>query len=536
MNGNTLGVMMKQQLVLFSAFIILIAIVSAAPQQVLDVRESVVNIKLSQSQTKTASFRVFNGGTTPLSISYDTSALDLIDRDGDRISLAFSDPSPISPNTEANVTITAHADRRVDLENYGGRVTVRDRNSPANDTFVLNIDVSPEVCNYGEVPDDITLQVEKPDNNDKVQPGDMLSIRANVKNNGRNDRRIKVEAFLFAEGGRRITEASSEARNVGDGDDEEFRFEMSIPLDSDVIGDADNKFTLFIKAFDDDNERLACIQKAVPIDIKLQKKKVIIDKESAQFFPSAVSCGDTAIASIRVLNIGDKDNTVTLQIQNSELKISKKVQNINLESFNSKERNTATVQSEIEIPKDAKKKDYVFNVRADYEGGFAATELKLAVLSCKGKTVIVEGGPSALLIPTQNFVAKPNSLVVIPVEVTNTFKKKASFTVALKNVNDFALGSSKTMVLSPGQKSTVFMELVLKDISPADYSGVIELSSEEGTIASDTIIISINQEEMPQAQGLTDTLKKLPWGFWVVLNVVIIGLIVLAIKIITALR
>ncbi len=507
------------------------------PNTGLNVIETALNINLSQGQTKTAVMHISNTGAKPLELLFDISALDLIDNDGDRIALAFSDPGIISSGDQANVTITARADREIDFENYGGTLTVKDRNSTASDTLVLNIVVTPDICDFGEVPDDLGMEIENPDNGEEVEPSEDVNIRVNVMNNGRNDRRVQVEAFLFAESGRKIAEASSESKNIEDSEDEDFTLDMAIPTKSEAIGDVDDDFTLFVKAFDDDNERLACIQKSQMIDIELPSRKVIIDKASTRFFPSAVTCGETAIASIRLVNLGEKDSTVSLTLQSNELKIQKKLPNIRIESFNAEERNIATRQFEVEIPRSAQKKEYVFALRLEGDAS-ASEDLRLSIIGCEEKAFLLRDLQTEGIMNVQKtqFKAMQGSTVIIPVELTNNLNKKASFTLSFRNVADFAVGTTKSVLLSAGQKTTMFMELSLReDIAPSAYTAILELATDEGPVTSEAVAITV-ESETPEEASLTDALKELPFSFWIVLNVVLLGLIILAVKIVTSLR
>ena len=507
-------------------------------QPAFNVVESNVNISISQGQTRTSTIHVRNTGAAPIILDFITTALDLIDNDGDRVAVTFSDPGIIPAGEEANITITVRTDQEIDFESYGGIVTVRDRNSAISDTFTLDITVTPDVCDFGEVPDELEVTIDNPDDGEEVEPGEMLDIKVNVKNTGRNDRRVQVEAFLFAEAGRKIAEASSDSKNLNDGEDEDFRLEMSIPINSETIGDVDDDFTLFVKAFDDDNERLACVQKKLAIDIEIPKKKLVIDKASSQFFPSAISCGETAVANIRLMNLGEKDNTITLTIQNNELKIKTSLPPFRLESFNSEERNTATRQFEIEIPKTSKKKDYLFNLIANGDSGSVTSDLKLSVVSCEEKAFFLRDVKSDAIIALQKseYSIPPGKTVVIPVEITNNMNKKASFTAYFRNVNDFARGSEKSAILNPGQKTTFYMDLMISsDASIADYSAILEVNAGSGPVASETITIRVEKETREEAT-LASALKQLPFGFWIVLNVVLIGLILLAFKVVTTLR
>ena len=321
---------MKKALFIPYLTLILIFSVLVTPQS-LDVIESSVSMVIYQGATEQTPFTVENTGSTPITLEI-THNLDLIDNDGDEIILSFSDPGEILPGNSTIITITAQADPKMDFETYKGTVTVEDTNTTASDTFQLTIKVEPDVCDHSQVGDDLKIKIENADEDDDFEPGDTIKIDVTVENNGNDDIRTQVEAFLFSDKSE-ITSSASDTKNINDEDEEDFQFSLNIPLDSRKIDEKDD-FTLYLKAFDDDNEKLNCIQEQIPINIELSSKKIIIDESNTRFLPSAAACGDTVLANIRVVNIGKKDNDrVTISLLNSELSISKRSDIFSIEKF-----------------------------------------------------------------------------------------------------------------------------------------------------------------------------------------------------------
>ena len=343
-----------------------------------------------------------------------------------------------------------------------------------------------------------------------------------MDNVGLNDKRVQVEAFLFAEGGRRIADASSGTQNLEDNENDDFELFLTIPIDSAEI-DPDDSFDLIVKAFDDENERLDCVQDELSLKIDLEPRKVIIREENTEFLNPFAVCGDTVFATVEVLNIGDKDNdNVQISIKNSALGISETSNSFSLESFTSREDNKESRQFQINIPKDAKGKEYRFNVMAKYDGGSTSTTLPLEVSCSEGLLVESIDRPVILTLNERRIVTQPGALVSIPVEIENNKNQKMLYFVSLKNVGEFAEQSLKSLTLNPGQKSTLFIDLLVReDAEPLTYTGVIEVRTATETVASDTITVDVVAQEVEQAT----VFEGLPLWFWVIINVVIILLI-----------
>ena len=67
--------------------------------------------------------------------------------------------------------------------------------STAQDTLQLDIEVEPDVCDFGQVGSAYKLTLIEM--SDEFKPGDTVSIEVEVENQGQNDIRVQVEAFLF---------------------------------------------------------------------------------------------------------------------------------------------------------------------------------------------------------------------------------------------------------------------------------------------------------------------------------------------------
>ncbi len=503
-----------------------------AQASALDITETSLIITVAQGSTEQATFTLTNTGSSPIVVNI-THDLDLIDNDGDETTLTFSDPGTIQPNQAVTVTITADADSSADFETYDGIVTVKDANSPDTDTVALSVIIAPDVCDNGEVGNDLILNIEDPDDNEEFEPGDTITIKANVQNVGDDDIRTQIEAFLFTDKGQ-IGNAASETANIENGDEDDFTLSLKIPLDSRKI-DEDDDFTIFVKAFDDDQEQLNCAQQRKSIQIKLAAHKVIIDPAGTKFLPSIASCGDTVVANVHVVNIGKKDNDhVMLTLSNKELGIQKQSDTFMIEAFSADEDNDEVRQFTINIPEDALNKKYFFSLAASYEGGTATEQLPLEIISCQStESLIRQGEVLALVAPVESsFNARQSSIMSVPVKVKNNMPTKQSFIIDLTNVGDFGVSAPKTVLLNSLQETTVFLDLQINgDAEPGIHTGVIEVRLEGMTVASETVAIDVQEREGQEELSFGSVYAAIPMGVWIVLIVIVIGVLIITIRI-----
>jgi hypothetical protein len=499
--------------------------------QTVDVLEQSISIALTQGATQTDTFTVQNTGTNAINISI-THNLDLIDNDGDQITLTFSDPGQITPSQSATVTITATADTNMDFETYKGTVTVTDPVSGDSDTFSLSISVQPDVCDFGEIGNDLVLDIEDPDSSDDFEPGDRMAIEVTVDNIGDDDVRTQVEAFLFSDKSE-VANAASKTINIEDGNDEEFKFELQIPLDSRKI-DEDDDFTLYVKAFDDNNEKLNCVQEDIPINIELASRKVIFDKQNTRFLPAAATCGDTVLANVHVINIGSKDNNqVSISLFSQELGISHVSDIFEIEKFSSDEDNDETRQFSIKVPKNIIGRTYQFTTTVNYEGGSKTTAMPLEIVSCDSPTLLVQQGKTlARVIPVDaHLFAIQGSIISIPVKVLNEQTTKESFIVTLTSLGELGSTTQKFITLNPDQESTLFLDLqVHEDTTPVIHTAIIEVRLEGVVVASETVAVEVIEKELERRESSITTLfYNVPLAAWIIIDLIVIGVLVIII-------
>ena len=507
-------------------------------QASLDVVEPTLRVSLPPNAQETTSFTVKNDGTTNITLNFDTSQLDLTDSAGRKITLSFNPSNPtISVGQQQTISLDIQSEIGMSFEEFGGSLIVKDQGSSAQDTVDLIIDIQPDVCDFGQVGNDLRIDIKEPDSSDDFKPGESIRIEVDVDNEGTNDIRVQVDAFLFNEDGRNLADTSSTTKRIADGEDESFDLNLFIPFDPDEI-DEDEDLTLYVKAYDDEFEQLNCVQDKQGIDIKLEKEEIIIEEEDSRLFPSVAACGDVVSATIKVVNIGEDDNdNVVISIDNTELGINERSDSFSIESFNSKEENTATRQFQLNIPPGITEKRYNMRAKVSFDGGSDTLTLPLDVTSCSLSAPSGSAGtPRAVTVrPLESSLSvEQGTIVSIPVQIENNQFVRAIFTVSAANVEDFADSTTKTVTLNPGTKTTTFLDLAVRESALAGtYSASIFVKEGANIVASTDVQVHLGDgEEAAQTAVTSPLVSGIPTSVWIIANVFLLAIVILSVKVV----
>lgn len=509
-------------------FLLLVA--STVSAQILDVQETSLNVNIHQGEILTRTINVDNTGITPIELTFSHN-LDLVDNDGDSITIQFSDPGIIAPGDTASVTITIDADQFIDLEDYSGILTVKDKNSSAQDTLTISIIVEPDVCDFGVVGNDLQLTIEQPDSGDKFNPGDSINIRADVKNVGDDDIRTSVEAFLF-NNDRSIADATAEDVNIEDGEEETFRASLEIPIDPNDV-DEDEPFMVVVKAFDEDDEQLNCIQHQIPVDLKLKDKQIIIEDEETTLLPQQAMCNDEVIAKVGIVNAGEDElSSVIIGISSQQLSLNQQNTPFQLDGFDSKDRNTATKSFSFTIPSSVKQGVYNILATVTYDGNKITHTMPLTVLSCPESEQKIIAAPSdiSLSLETDTITATDTQQQIM-IRLKNNLGSAQTVQVRLSGLDRIASSYTNLVSISALQTRTLLLPISIdSDADPGTYTGSIDLFTTTQSLLSSkplTIIIPSSEPILQEEKAFFD---QIPTSFWVVINVTLIALLLLTVK------
>jgi len=522
---------LSQYSIIFSLALAIFFAQAVVAQPNFNVLEDTIPVNLAPGKELTAPLTIKNIGTEQIALTFDASALDLTDKEGDKITLTFEPAAPeLAPNESKVVTMRFKSDRTISFEKFGGVLTVKERTNPAvKDTVTLNMEVQPDVCDFGVVGADLDVDIKEPGSGDDFKPGEEIPIEVKVSNNGQNSIRVQTEAFLFSKS-RNIRDTASETKTIDEDDDFTFTMSMVIPTDPDDI-DEDEELRLVVKAFDDENEKRNCAIDMINVNVELEDEAVTFDRRESRMFPDVAACGDTVQGSVRIRNVGAEDNDkVFITLANRELGINLKSDTFTLEKFDDEARSTATRQFEIKIPTTAKEKSYPFTAKVNFQGGSEEMTLPFQVLSCQGPKRDEGVIATVFIRPLEEQLRLNQGAVTsIPIQITNVLNERTIYTIAVTNIGEIGQAGTKTITINPGQITTAFLDLSIKsDAEPGLYSGSIVVKQGGRTVGSQTLLIEVKEGEQV-ASAAAPTIQAIPLLVWVVLVILATGAVALAI-------
>ena len=414
------------------------------------------------------------------------------DNDEDELILSFPSEITIPANSNATLTVNADVDHRLDKDTYTSTITFTDIITSETINLDFSAQVSIGICDFGPVGTSLGVRIKEPDNGDDYKPGDIIDIEVDVDNVGTEKIRTQVEAYLYDED-EVIESTSSSTENIEEGEDETFYLSIKIPTDSRNINE-DEDYTLYVKAFDDDHEEDECIQESLSIDIKLDKHEIIIE-ESTRLLPSTAFCGETVSLVVDVTNIGEKDEDVTITVDNSALNIQETSDSFEVENFDSDNDNEGSRTFRLDIPVDASEGTYDFKVKASFSGDYTSTNLPLTVASCESTTAPAgrfDFATSNLFFKSeQSLDLNPSETSTIHLLIENNAPERRVFFINV-DAAGFAETISSTATVEAFTSTNVFIPLtVFPEVEEGTYSATVELSDGLNTLTSETLTVQI---------------------------------------------
>ncbi|MFH1840292.1 MAG: putative S-layer protein [Nanoarchaeota archaeon] len=335
------------------------------PIESLNVLEDSYNVKgQAETTTNTKAISVKNTGTKDLSsVSFTAGSSDLSDADGNLIVVNYPSTKQILVGETKTFDFNADIPKNMENGNYWVDITVA--KGVASDTFKLNIEVQPELCDITADDSDLRIDINEPDNNEDYYPGDNIEIDVNVDNIGNDDLEIVVEACLYDEDGKEVTCQESDSQDVDENRDEDFSFDLEIPADDEDMAEGD--YLLYIFAYEDKDEICTVADDVIDIDFKRENHQVIA--KNIQVSPRTVTPGDTVSFIVDLFNAGTKDEDgVYVIVRESYLKTNEQSNFYDIEAFDEND-NTATARLSVVIPENAQNKDYRFEVIVFFDDG-----------------------------------------------------------------------------------------------------------------------------------------------------------------------
>ena len=299
-----------------------------------------------------------------------------------------------------------------------------------------------DVCKV--IDENIQIDIKNPDDGDDFDIGKDININLNIENNGQEDVKPDVTAYLYDLDKDEAVENVDDNLKVKEGKDEDLKLTLKVPNDIEL----DDDFALLVVAGEDDDK--FCNQAYVEIGFNKEKHKVVINEVSSD--RTEYSAGDRVNLKVDLDNIGQNDEDVYILVSNSALNLS-----VKSEKFEIKEDDSETQEIYFDLPSD-EKGNYEFLVKAVYDGGNDETKLNLKV----GETLV----PSDVSSDAGN-VGSVSSNDVISLN-------NPSIILAKKGILNLAGRVSETY---EDRTPTLFVNLTREEQEPKNYNVILENNS-----------------------------------------------------------
>lgn len=227
-----------------------------------------------------------------------------------------------------------------------------------------------DTCRSGII-GDLDLKLKDPDDGDEFGVGDKIEIKIEIENNADEDKDIVVEVVLYNIDQDDVEEETDDEEEIRDGKDETFEFVFDVPDDFE-----DDDYLVFVKAYEDNEEELQCVEGAIDIELEREKHDVII--KSISISPEEIYAGQNLDVFTEVQNIGKSDEDVYMVVEIKELTVLTESEIFELEEFGEDDSFSETFS--IKIPENAEKGEYEVEIKAIFDGDEDKKEYTVSVL------------------------------------------------------------------------------------------------------------------------------------------------------------
>ena len=208
-----------------------------------------------------------------------------------------------------------------------------------------------------EKDDLIEITIKEPDKDDEFEIGETMKVEVKIKNKFDEKLDFKIETHLYDLDEDESIEEVKEEIKIKSGKSETIEMEINIPKNVE-----DNDFVIYVFVEDEENR---CNSKYAEIKIERKKHEVII--KNIEIPEKTISPGKDLEINVEIENIGMKEEDVYIQIENTELNISEKTEEFEIEEYG--EDNEETKTFHIKIPESAEEKEYGIKVTIIFDDG-----------------------------------------------------------------------------------------------------------------------------------------------------------------------
>ncbi|MAG47837.1 hypothetical protein CL617_04480 [archaeon] len=449
-----------------------------------------------------------------------------------------------------DITIRVTEEDDIDLGTYTGLIRVTSTQSLVKEISTFSVLVDPEICSEGRTKNNIRvpsssdpilkIDIKEPGSGDDLYPGDEIEIEVDVDNQGPDDLDVTVEAILLNLDDNDEVESVEVTEGVNEDKEESFKLLLTVPVDEDMTDKDD--YSIYIKAYDDDDEDSDCNYDNVDVDFKRRSNDVLINNFNIE--PTIVSCNSNIRFTVDVENVGKKeDSNVQLKILNSELGINLISDVFFLDEFDRSD-NIAKKSFSHFLPASVKQGIYSMEAIVFYnKGSKSRSEFTDLEVTC-GDSGTGTGTTGSVNLLQSTFSATEGQQLSVPVKIMNPTSSAVTYTVELIPTGNWADVVSQQESVQAGQESTVFVyPLIKQGTQSGTYTGAINLKEGSNILSTSSISVNIPQTGTESNAGTGGAVFQ-PTGsfvqdwiengriFWILGIVVLALLVVLFVRII----
>ncbi|MBI2629241.1 hypothetical protein HYW74_04105 [Candidatus Pacearchaeota archaeon] len=260
----------------------------------------------------------------------------------------------------------------------------------------------------------IGIEIRNPDNNDKLNIGDDITVEAKIRNGLNKDNDFKVEAHLYNLDTNRSEDSDDDSLDINKGRSKDSEIKITIPEDI----DEKDEFAIYVFAKADSGE---CNSNFINVNIEREDDKVVIDKFTID--PSQASQQEIINFRVKVQNVGSDDQEdVYVEIKNTELGINLKSEKFDIESFG--DDDSATKSFSFTLPQNASEASYEITASVYFNGSGVDREAKTLTITKETEEVAVAATSVSEEAETAQPVAEEDNVINLGTAKLTSNKKK----------------------------------------------------------------------------------------------------------------
>lgn len=530
---------MKNKIVLSSAILLVLLAVFVCANLTFNVDYLGSSDALTRNVT-TATINVTNNYSVPVIVSPSVGTLE--DEDENEISFTITPSSAtISPGSVASFNIS-YIDFPEDydefyLGSYDFPVTfsITNATESISETQVATIDLINEWCESGNNGNlDITnINDDSSDDEWEWEPLDEVTITFKIKNNYDDDLDVAYEIDLYDKDENEFLGLDGDGGAIEDtiSIDEDSRETISVDVKVPVeLEESSDRYVLYIKAYEDGEEDTECNEYNSDEDSDTQ---ISINRESRRVritsldFPDFVSCGENALITAEVANIGSNtEDSIKIVARNSELGL----EQTQIISKLNEDSDPKEISFSFEIPSNATEKDYTISFDVYYYYKKSTGEYQSVIKSVESGTLKVQGScvasTSANLIISSSLesTAKAGEELSVKANLRNTGTSEATYAISISGYNSWASNlklSQSEITLSAGESKDVYIYLTPNSDVSGEKSFTIQAIS-GAQIKEQQVVVSGIEASSTFSFGNN-------WYLWLIIGINVILIVVIII-------